>query len=136
MSHAKHRLILIAVVTIWGAVVAGASDRGWVHCALATSEDTKAFECAARDLAPQRKVRILSLALIEDGRLVAYFNLATGERIDGESSYQVASLGKWLAVWGVMMDGVPCPPSRTRCHGMPASLTAARRAVSPAENYC
>ncbi|MEP2494423.1 MAG: serine hydrolase domain-containing protein, partial [Parasphingorhabdus sp.] len=44
----------------------------------------------------------VSFALIEDGTPIADFYLSKGERIDGQTVFQVASLGKWLTAWGVM----------------------------------
>jgi len=41
--------------------------------------------------------------VIEGGEVAERYFMSAGETVDGASVYQVASLGKWITAWGVMV---------------------------------
>ena len=43
------------------------------------------------------------MILIENGEVAERFVMSTGELVDGASVYQVASLGKWITTWWVLV---------------------------------
>ncbi len=103
MRYAKLGLAMILSIAVWGGLVLATLDQGWGHSPIATTGDTAAFELAAKDIAERRNSGNISLVLIEGGMPVANVNLSEGEPIDSQSVFQVASLGKWLTAWGVMV---------------------------------
>ncbi len=102
MSYAKIFIALIAASVIWGVLVFVTLDRGWGHSPIAQTGDARAFELAANTIAEDRNAGNVSFALIEGGAPVTEFHLSKGKPINGQSVFQVASLGKWLTAWGVM----------------------------------
>ncbi len=94
---------VLAGCILWGAIVFAALDQGWGNSAIADTGDARGFVEAARDIAEHRNAGNVSFILIEGGTPVGDFNLSTDERIDGRTVFQVASLGKWLTAWGVMV---------------------------------
>lgn len=109
MRYARVGLSTVIAIVLWGGLVFAALDQGWGHRSIATTDDTVGFELAARSIAEQRNTGNLSFILIEDGRRVADFHLSKDKPVDGQTVFQVASLGKWITAWGVMAlveDGI------------------------------
>ncbi len=102
MKYLKLALALITSLLVWGGLVFAALDRGWGHSPFTRTDDIAAFTLAARDMAEKHYAGNLSFVLIEHGRTVADFHLSKGKRIDSQSVFQVASLGKWITAWGIM----------------------------------
>lgn len=102
MKYLKLCLALIVTVIIWFGTVFTALDQGWGHSAIAESGDPATFEIAAKEIAEQRKTGNMSFVLLEGGASVADFHLSNGEGVNGQTVFQVASLGKWLTAWGIM----------------------------------
>ena len=102
------RFLLIGFASLlacaaWGAVVFAALDGGWGHRVIADDGDVRGFLAAAREMAEEQSVGNLGLILIEDGEETGSFFVSQGEPIGPDSVFQVASLGKWLTAWGVMV---------------------------------
>ncbi|MFK7842335.1 MAG: serine hydrolase domain-containing protein [Sphingorhabdus sp.] len=103
MKYLKLCLAFIVAVIIWSGTVFTALDQGWGHSAIAESGDPAAFEIEAKEIAEQRKTGNVSFILLEGGTSVASFHLSNGEKVDYQTVFQVASLGKWLTAWGIMV---------------------------------
>lgn len=103
MKYLKLCLAFIVAVIIWSGTVFTALDQGWGHSAIAESGDPAAFEIAAKEIAEQRKTGNVSFILLEGGASVASFHFSNGEKVDNQTVFQVASLGKWLTAWGIMV---------------------------------
>lgn len=102
MKYVKLGLTFIVAILIWGGLVFAALDQGWGHSVIAEADNASAFEKAARDVAENRETGNISFVLLEGGAPVADFHLSNGDEIDGQTVFQVASLGKWLTAWGIM----------------------------------
>ncbi len=89
--------------TVWGTTLFAALDGGWGHRAIADSGDFRGFLAATREMAEEQSVGNLGFILIEDGEEIGSFYVSRGEPIGPDSVFQVASLGKWLTAWGVMV---------------------------------
>ena len=102
ISILKHFGTALVLIAIWGLIVFAALDQGWGHSAISAEDDTPGFVQSARDLATDSNSGNISFVLIEGGERAAEFHLSKGETTDGQTVFQVASLGKWLTAWGVM----------------------------------
>lgn len=103
MKYLKLCFALIVAIIIWSGTVFTSLDQGWGHSAIAESGDTAGFVIAAKEIAEQRKTGNVSFILLESGAPVASFHLSNSEKVGSQTVFQVASLGKWLAAWGVMV---------------------------------
>ncbi|RGP39708.1 Serine-type D-Ala-D-Ala carboxypeptidase [Altererythrobacter insulae] len=98
----KYTLSMFAVIASWGALIFVGLDQGWGHNRLAAENDTLGFIEAARAHAEGDLQGNLAFILIEDGQEADGFFLSRGGKVDRDSIFQVASLGKWLTAWGVL----------------------------------
>lgn len=102
MRYAKVLFAALIAICGWGALVFAALDQGWGQSAIAEEGDADGFVRAARQIAEREYKGNISFLLIESGAPAGGFHLSKGAPVDGQSVFQVASLGKWLTAWGVM----------------------------------
>ena len=100
-------MIRIAVLTLlalggWAAFVVIGTAEGWWRQPLAPFGDDDVFRMAAVAKIDKEHKGNVALALIDDGRVVVTHFVSTGEPVDGNSRFQVASMSKWITAWGVM----------------------------------
>lgn len=96
-------LATVLAMALWtGAVFIGTSE-GWWKTPITDSAASKEFVGPVRDKVAAEHRGNLGFALIEKGKVVDQFSVSSGEPVDENSIYQVASLGKWLTAWGVMV---------------------------------
>ncbi|MDP3459082.1 MAG: serine hydrolase domain-containing protein [Hyphomonas sp.] len=101
------RIALIAVLTVlalaaWAALVGFGTLGGWGRVALAPRGDTAAFMTAANKVIDAESQGNVAFVLIGDGRVLDQRFSSSGQPVDGDSLFQVASLSKWITAWGVM----------------------------------
>ncbi|WP_143435301.1 serine hydrolase domain-containing protein [Henriciella aquimarina] len=101
------RLILIALVTLaciigWSGITLAAASEGWWRKPLTSSESPEAFLKAAETVIEDENTGNVAMILIEQGDIAGSHYASKGQRIDGDSLFQVASLSKWLSALGVM----------------------------------
>ncbi len=97
------RLLLstLAAATAWSALVVIGSLEGWGREPIARGGDTRAFMHAAAERIQANRGNV-AFALLDDGRLYGESFASIGERVDGDTRFQVASLSKWVTAWGVL----------------------------------
>ncbi|MEM0929777.1 MAG: serine hydrolase domain-containing protein, partial [Pseudomonadota bacterium] len=95
-------IAFIAVIAWNGLVFLGVSE-GWGKSPIVNSNQTADFIDAFSQAVEADTVGNLSMVLIKDGEIAGRFNTSIGKAVDGSSVYQVASLGKWITAWGVMV---------------------------------
>ncbi|MEW4468949.1 serine hydrolase domain-containing protein [Parasphingorhabdus sp. JC815] len=108
------RMIGIAALTlssiiIWTGLIFVIGSEGWFKRPIAADASAQSFIAAAADIVEQEHRGNLSMLVIEGGEVAASYHTSTGKPVDENSVFQVASLSKWLAAWGVMAlveDGV------------------------------
>lgn len=93
---------LIAVLA-WNASVFLTISEGWLKSPIVKSDSSKAFIAALEETVATQHVGNFGIVLLEKGEVVERYFMSTGEPVDGSSVYQVASLGKWITAWGVMV---------------------------------
>lgn len=96
-------LTTLIVCAAWAGIVYASLDRGWGLRPIAEQGDMQAFLAEAEKTAATKSAGNLALVLIEDGERVGDFQFSKGNPVDGDALFQVASLGKWLTAWGVMV---------------------------------
>ena len=98
------RILLLTVLALvaWTALVVTGTVEGWWRRPLAPFGDINAFRAAAiADIDNKHKGNV-AFVLIGHGGVVATHFVSAGKPVDGDSSFQVASMSKWITAWGVM----------------------------------
>ena len=93
---------LIAVLS-WNASVFLTNSEGWLKSPIVKSDSSKAFIAAVEETVATQHVGNFGIVLLEKGEVAERYFMSAGEPVDGSSVYQVASLGKWITAWGVMV---------------------------------
>lgn len=102
MRYVKNVILFGLAIAAWGGLIFAALDQGWGHKPIAETSDPAEFARAAQTIAQHRLSGNISFVLIDGGATIAEFHLSQGQPVDGQSVFQVASLGKWLTAWGIM----------------------------------
>jgi len=95
-------LATLGLLVLWTAVVGIGLLEGWWRSPLVPRSDTQAFMNALVREVETTRAGNVGLALIEHGAVHAEHMSSVGEPVDRDTAFQVASLSKWIAAWGVM----------------------------------
>jgi CubicO group peptidase (beta-lactamase class C family) len=95
-------LAAIALLVGWTLIIAMGVLQGWSRRPIASPGDASAFAAAVQARIEQRDVGNAAFVLLDDGRAVAEYFRSSGNPVDRETLFQVASLSKWVTAWGVM----------------------------------
>ena len=95
-------LTTLAALALWTAFVVMGTLDGWGRESLAPPGNTRAFMDAATKEIDANYRGNVAFVLIEDGKVFAEHFVSVGDRVDGDTLFQVASLSKWITAWGVM----------------------------------
>ncbi len=96
-------LVTLLAVVAWNISVFFATSEGWLKSPIVKSASSQAFAVAVEETVTAQHVGNFVMILIEDGEIAERYFMSTGTPVDGSSVYQVASLGKWVTAWGVMV---------------------------------
>ena len=96
-------LVTLLAVVAWNIGVFFATSEGWLKSPIVKSDSSQAFTVAVEETVTAQHVGNFGMILIEDGEIAERYFMSTGTPVDGSSVYQVASLGKWVTAWGVMV---------------------------------
>ncbi|NRA31162.1 MAG: serine hydrolase [Parvularculaceae bacterium] len=102
-------LATLSALVAWNVFVFFTISEGWLKSPITTSDSSTAFVAALEERVASEHTGNLSMILIERGKVAERYFTSTGDPVDGSSVYQVASLGKWITAWGIMVlveDGV------------------------------
>ena len=95
-------LATLGILVLWTGVAGFGLLEGWGRSPLAPRSDTQALMNALVREVETARVGNVGLALIEGGSVHAEHMKSIGEPVDRDTVFQVASLSKWVAAWGVM----------------------------------
>ena len=95
-------LTTLAAIALWTACVVMGTLDGWWRESLAQPGNTRAFMDAATKEIDANYRGNLAFVLVEDGEVFDDYYVSIGDRVDGDTLFQVASLSKWITAWGVM----------------------------------
>ena len=96
-------LAVLSAVIVWNLSVFVATSEGWLKSPIVKTDSSLAFAAAVEEIVTAEHVGNLGMILIESGEVAERYFMSTGEPVDGTSVFQVASLGKWITAWGVMV---------------------------------
>lgn len=96
-------LATLAACALWAVLVFIAFSEGWGKRPIAHSDTTQAFVESARLAVEASQVGNFGMALIEDNQIADVHFFSSREPVSESTVFQVASLGKWVTAWGVMV---------------------------------
>lgn len=102
----KFFLITLSTLTAmmaWVALVFVGGGEGWGKTAIASSNNAADYVQAAQQMVEARHTGNLSMLLLEEGDVAESYHFSIANPVDESSVFQVASLGKWITAWGVMV---------------------------------
>jgi CubicO group peptidase (beta-lactamase class C family) len=92
----------IPCLALWATVVFLATANGWFRVPLATTGDTSGFVAAVQRTLDHEHNGNAAFRLLEGGQVAGEHYVSTGDPVNADTQFQVASLSKWIASWGVM----------------------------------
>ena len=95
-------LSTIAALVLWVILVVLGTLDGWLHEPMAPVGNTRAFMDASVDNINSNLHGNVAFVLIQDWQIYDEYFVSVGERVDGNTLFQVASLSKWVTAFGVM----------------------------------
>ena len=95
-------LTLIAVIA-WNISAFFVISEGWLKSPIVNSDSSVEFSAAIEKTVIENHQGNFGMILIEGGEVAERYFMSSGTPIDGSSVFQVASLGKWMTAWGLMM---------------------------------
>tara|TARA_R110000868_G_scaffold53249_1_gene167313 strand:+ start:8627 stop:9928 length:1302 start_codon:yes stop_codon:yes gene_type:complete len=97
-------LVVSALVAIaaWAALIFTGTMNGWTRTAIAEPDDVSGFLQAATEIIDTDHHGNLGLALLENGEIVGEYYASIGAPVDRDTSFQLASLSKWVSAVGIM----------------------------------
>lgn len=99
----------LAALAGWAAIIFTGTMEGWTRTAIAPADDVSGFLQAATEMIDTDHHGNLGFALLENGEVVGEYYVSIGAPVDRDTSFQVASLSKWISAVGVMAlveDGI------------------------------
>lgn len=97
-------IITSAVLSLlaWICIVYVGTLNGWFHISVAEIEDTSGFVKEIKKNIKSKHNGNIVLLLIEDGKIYDTYSYSTGQPVNENSVYQIASVSKWVTAVGVM----------------------------------
>ncbi len=95
-------LSIVLALAAWAALVVIGTLSGWGRSTLAPRGDLRAFMAAASQQIDAQSNGNAAFALIAGSRLYDEHFASIETPVDRDTLFQVASLSKWIAAWGVM----------------------------------
>jgi CubicO group peptidase (beta-lactamase class C family) len=98
----KYLSVTVLAASLWVLLVVTATLQGWFHSSLAPAGDSDAFVQAATGMLGAQNRGNAAMGILQGGERLAESYISIGAPVDGDTLFQVASLGKWITAWGVM----------------------------------
>jgi CubicO group peptidase (beta-lactamase class C family) len=92
--------VCLLLILLWLIAMIGAGLTGFGRLQI-DEPGSAAFVAASRRMLADHKGN-LAMVLIEDGRVAGSYAMSAGAPVSEETLFQVASVSKWVAAWGVM----------------------------------
>lgn len=92
----------VVAMAAWAGLVFTGTMNGWTRTALAEPDDVNGFLQAAIEMIDADHRGNLGFALLENGEVVGEHYVSIGAPVDRDTSFQVASLSKWISAVGIM----------------------------------
>lgn len=95
-------LLMVLALAAWTALVVVGTVEGWWRKPLAPFGDVAAFQAATTAAIDKKHKGNVAYVLLSKGQPAASHFVSKGQPVNGDSRFQVASMGKWVTAWGVM----------------------------------
>ena len=95
-------LATFALLVLWAVVVFVGTSEGWWRQTLAPRGDTAGFMDAATKFVDSSNTGNAVFVLIDNGSVNGVHAVSVGEAVDVNTSFQTASLSKWITAWGIL----------------------------------
>ncbi len=92
----------VAALTAWAALAFFGTTNGWLRAPLAPVGDMPSFMNAASEVIDKDYQGNAAFVLVSGGEIIGDHFVSIGDPVDQDTLFQVASLSKWIAAWGVM----------------------------------
>lgn len=107
MAHLKvlrkrRAFVALALAALWTTVIVLGAAYGFWRPLIAARGDSQAFARAAAATIDRDLVGNTAFVLLDDGKVVAEHFASQGAPVTSDTVFQLASLSKWVAAWGVM----------------------------------
>jgi len=102
MRRLKIALAALAAFVLWTALVVLGTREGWWRAMPAPPGDAAAFVDAAKSRYASESKGNFALTLIVHGKIADEYFASPGRPVDRDTLFQVASMSKWVAAWGVL----------------------------------
>lgn len=96
-------LATFALLLLWAVVVFVGTSEGWWRQTLAPRGDTAGFMDAATKFVDSSNTGNAVFVLIDNGSVTGVHAVSVGEAVDVNTSFQTASLSKWITAWGILV---------------------------------
>jgi len=96
-------LATFALLLLWAVVVFVGTSEGWWRQTLAPRGDTAGFMDAATKFVDSGNTGNAVFVLIDNGSVNGVHSVSVGEAVDVNTSFQTASLSKWITAWGILV---------------------------------
>jgi CubicO group peptidase (beta-lactamase class C family) len=93
----------LITLIVWNASIFLAASEGWFKSPIVGKASATSFLDAVERTVAQTHIGNFAMILIEENEVAASYFMSSGAPVDKSSVFQVASLGKWLTSWGVMV---------------------------------
>jgi len=98
----KSLLVALLAAALTGAIILFAAIEGWGRTRLVPTGDTTQFASVVAARLDQDVRGNAAFILVDGGRPVSEHFVSRGVPVNRDTQFQVASLSKWVAAWGVM----------------------------------
>lgn len=93
----------LVVIIAWNLSVFLTSSEGWLKSPIGKSNSHQEFVATIEKTVAAEHTGNFGMILIEGSEVAERYFMSTDTPVDGSSVFQVASLGKWITAWGVMV---------------------------------
>ena len=101
-SFFLHIFLTIIVGVLWAVFIWVGTWNGWMRDAIAPANDAEAFAGVVSTAIDTKHNGNVAFVLIENGHVVREHFVSIGDPVDRDTLFQVGSMSKWVAAWGVM----------------------------------
>lgn len=98
----KYALLSIVLIIVWTIVIFSGTNKGWWYSPFTKQKESVKFVASAQQELKNEFVGNLAMAVFENGKLVTETFYTSGDKVDKNTIFQVASLSKFVSAIGIM----------------------------------
>ena len=102
MLRTRRAFVALALAALWTTIVVLGAAYGFWRPLIAVRGDSQTFARAAALTIDRDLVGNTAFVLLDNGKVVAEHFASQGAPVTRDTVFQLASLSKWVAAWGIM----------------------------------